>query len=82
MKRDITRLAVERAAERLAEAKRRVKERVPYGPDKVQLTPSELRERISKMGAVEVDALVKELGAQEFLKVLRGKGVGGNHAAE
>ena len=70
MKKDLSRRAVERAASIVVRTRERVRERVPYGPNAVALTPAELRKRIMRMRGEELMQLFQALGPEKFNELL------------
>ena len=70
-KKDLTRLALERNLPILTAVKALLKEQVPYGPMRVQMTPSELKREIEKVRGGGIAALINSLGAEQVQKIMR-----------
>ena len=62
MKADITTKVSVQAARRLAEVRRKVRERIPYGPMQVQESPDEVAQREMSGRPLTLEELAKKLG--------------------
>ena len=67
---DITGRAADNVARILLGATARVKKAVPYGPGRMQMTPSELRARMQRASPASMQQLIKQLGPEEAMKLL------------
>ena len=72
MDKDISRVAVERAAATLVRVKRAVQGTIPYGPSKVKLTASELRRTLQSSGPDSITRLMQYLGPEQAMQMLLG----------
>ena len=68
---DVTRRAVERAARIAVNVQTKIRARIPYGPDKIQLTPAELRKAVANRPD-KVAMLIQQLGMEQAMKLLLG----------
>ena len=66
-KKDVTRLAVEHAADVVERVIQTIEGLIPYGPDKVLYTPEELRRQIRKMSGPPLLELMDQLGDPEMV---------------
>ncbi len=71
MKKDITRLAVERAARTVHRALERVREQVPYGPDRAAILRSELPDYIKRAGPEALRQVINQVDTQTLIDALR-----------
>ncbi|HHT9130892.1 MAG TPA: hypothetical protein ACFYED_00195 [Candidatus Tripitaka californicus] len=69
---DITGRAADNVARIVMGAMGKVKKAVPMGPGRVQMTPSEVRERLARKGAdpQALQQLMRQLGPEQAMKLL------------
>ena len=70
MEKDITRRAVERAARIVNRAGKRLKERIPYGPSKVMMSPAELRRTLRETHPDVVRQILGQLETEQIIELL------------
>ena len=70
MKRDVTGMAVEKAAKALARIRQKFQDRVPYGPGKVSMTSAEAKRYLDKLSQAQADSF-KSMTVDEWDSVLR-----------
>lgn len=66
VRKDSSRIAVERAVTVIGKVRAIVKNRMPYGPDKVSMSPREARQFISKMDGEARLALSEKMGPEAW----------------
>ena len=64
-----TRVAL-RAVSTLYKVRQRVRDTIPLGPMKVQLTPRQALDQINTMSPIERSELAKMVGVDEFLRAI------------
>lgn len=69
---DISRVAVERAAHTIARVKQSVRDTVPYGPTKVKYTPGELRKALQSARPGALQQIMQYLGPEQAMQLLLG----------
>lgn len=69
-KKDVSRLTVERALDKIVRIRERFAARVPYGPSREGLTPAEARKRIESMSPEQRLSFSKQMGTDEFLRMV------------
>jgi len=70
MKDDGSRRAVVEAAHRLVAVKKNFRMKFPYGPTKVQLSPTELRKVMERSSEFQRSKVMASMGTQKLLEVL------------
>ncbi len=72
MESDMTRKAMLKAVNRLQQAADLLAKKVPFGPDRIQLTPAELRRSWSRTTQDNRSKLLEELGWEQLINSLTG----------
>lgn len=70
MKKDVTGLAVERAAKTLGKIRQLFNERVPYGPTKAQMTPKEARRLIQGLSPEAKSRMMEQMGPDKWVELM------------
>lgn len=70
-KKDITRRAVERVAQRMSRALDIVKATIPYGPERVQMSPSELQSKLRNARGETLLRYMDLLGEDAIMEIVR-----------
>lgn len=70
MKKDVTGLAVERAAQTVKRVRELFQMRVPYGPTRVKMTPKEARRFWEKMSPEARLRYAQTMGIDEFMEMI------------
>ena len=73
MDRDVTGQAAVAAAAVLVQARKLLKESMPLGPNKVRMTPAEMRKRLEKMAPNMRLEAMRILGPEALYRILTGK---------
>lgn len=68
--RDMSRVTIEKATRMIELTRAAVKRMIPFGPDKVRMTPREARRFIQGMSPSAKDALFKKMGPDEWDKLM------------
>lgn len=71
MKKDRSRVVVERVGSSAARAMQRFKETFPLGPGAGEITTSELRRMVTQAKGEKLAALMEMLGADEVMQAVR-----------
>ena len=75
MEKDITGRAVEKSARIVQHVMERIQQKVPLGPDQVNMTPDELKREVARMRGAPLLQMAQMLGNEEVLSALRNKDV-------
>lgn len=80
--RDVSRLTVEAAQRRIAALRERLRERMPYGPGRVRLSPEEFRRWHDKLTPEGRMQIAQTMGVDAYLQAMKELYHGRNNVAQ